>query len=150
MISVGERAPDFTTKDCQGRAVTLSAIPGRKILFFFPRAFSQGCTVEVNHFKDHQERIRALGAELVGVSTDTFVQQCKFSEDLGIQFALLSDADRRISELYGVLWPVVKVDRRVTFVIDENMVVEEVIRHELRVSRHLDDVLAFLQRRKSA
>ncbi len=148
MLSAGDPAPDFESLDCGGRPVRLGAFAGRRVvLFFFPKAFSVGCTEEIRHFRDNQARIRELGAELVGVSVDNFETQCAFARQQNVDFPLLGDADRRLSALYGVLWPLVRFDRRVTFIISPARVVEDVIKHETRVYRHLDDVLAALQRR---
>jgi thioredoxin-dependent peroxiredoxin len=146
MISVGELAPDFAATDCHGQAVRLSELRGRRVvLFFFPRTFTIGCTIENRAFRDNHERIRELGAELVGVSVDTLSTQCDFAHQEGIHFALLGDEERRISRSWGVLWPVLNIDRRVTFIVGADGVVEHVIHHEVRVYRHLDDVLKYLQ-----
>ncbi len=146
MIQVGEVAPDFTATDCQGRSVCLSALRGRRVvLFFFPRAFTPGCTLETRAFRDNHGHIQQLGAELVGVSVDSVRTQCAFAAQESIHFSLIGDEDRHISSRYGVLWPVLNVDRRVTFIIDPAGKVESLIRHEVRVYRHLDDVLRYLQ-----
>ena len=145
MLDVGDSAPDFAGTDCQGRAFSLSAMRGKRlVLFFFPKAFTLGCTEETRHFRDNHERLRALGAELVGVSVDTVKTQCAFAEKEDIHFPLLGDEQRTISKSYDVLWPVLNVDRRVTYIIDPQGRIETVIRHEVRVYKHLDDVLRYL------
>ena len=146
MIQVGDPAPDFSATDCQGRPVSLASLRGRRVvLFFFPKAFTPGCTIETRAFRDNHGQIQALGAELVGVSVDTVRTQCAFAAKEDIHFALIGDEDRRISTRYDVLWPLLNVDRRVTFIISPTGTVEAIIRHELRVYRHLDDVLRYLQ-----
>ncbi|MGO8969209.1 MAG: peroxiredoxin family protein [Myxococcaceae bacterium] len=151
MLSAGDRAPDFESLDCNGRPVRLAEFRGRRVvLFFFPKAFSVGCTEEIRHFRDNQARIRELGAELIGISVDKFETQCAFAKQENVEFPLLGDSDRRLSGLFGVLWPLVRVDRRVTFIIGPQGVVEDVIKHETRVYRHLDDVLTALQRQPPA
>ncbi|MDY7225624.1 peroxiredoxin [Hyalangium rubrum] len=146
MIQVGAPAPDFTATDCQGRPVSLASLRGRRVvLFFFPKAFTLGCTLETRAFRDNHALIQELGAELVGVSVDSVRTQCDFAAQEDIHFALLGDESRAISRAYDVLWPVLKVDRRVTFIIDPAGTVESIIRHEVRVYRHLDDVLRYLQ-----
>jgi peroxiredoxin Q/BCP len=146
MLHVGDSAPDFTAIDCQGGPVSLSALRGRRVvLFFFPKAFTLGCTLENRYFRDNHERLRGLGAELVGVSVDTVQRQCEFAEAEDIHFTLIGDESRDISRAYDVLWPVLNVDRRMTFIISPEGRVEAVIHHEMRVYRHMDDVLAYLQ-----
>jgi thioredoxin-dependent peroxiredoxin len=145
MLSPGDIAPDFEATDCKGRPVKLSALRGRRVvLFFFPRAFTVACTLEVRAFRDNQARIETRNATLIGVSVDDVARQCSFAEAEAIDFALIGDPQRRISESYGVVWPLLKRDRRATFLIGEGGLVERVIHHEVQVYRHLDDVLGFL------
>ena len=146
MKKVGDLAPDFSTVDCQGRTVSLSALRGKNVvLFFFPRAFTAGCTEEIRHFRDNQSSIEALNAVLIGVSVDTVERQCEFAKAEHIDFHLLGDPSRSISEAYGVVWPVLRIDRRATFVINGEGIITDVIHHEKLVYRHLDDVLAQLR-----
>lgn len=146
MVNVGDIAPDFEATDCRGQRVRLSDFRGKKrvVLFFFPRAFTPACTLEVRNFRDNHERIAALDAELIGISVDKSEKNCRFAQSEGLQFTLIGDESRVISEQYGVVWPVLKIDRRATFVIDERGVVVDVIRHEIQVYKHLEDVLARL------
>ena len=143
MLKVGAHAPDFDAVDCRGERVTLAEYKGKKkvVLFFFPRAFTPACTLEVRNFRDNHARITEAGAELIGVSVDRAEKNCKFAEAEGLQFRLIGDESRVISELYGVVWPVLRIDRRATFVIDEQGMIVEVIHHEVQVYRHLEDVL---------
>jgi peroxiredoxin Q/BCP len=149
MIAVGDKAPDFHAQDCRGREISLAGLRGRPVVFFFfPKAFTVACTLEVRAFQDNHARIRELGAELVGVSVDSAQRQCEFAEAERVDFTLVSDESRAISKLYGVLWPVLNVDRRVTFILDEEGTVEHVIRHEVKVYLHLDDCIAYLEKRQ--
>jgi thioredoxin-dependent peroxiredoxin len=145
-LRVGDIAPDFETTDCKGNPVKLSALRGRRtIVFFFPKSFTIGCVAENRAFRDNHERIRSLGAELVGISVDNLASQCAFAEAEDLRFTLIADENREISKRYDVLWPVLNIDRRVTFIISPDGVIEHIIKHEVRVSRHLDDVLNHLQ-----
>ncbi|HEY1088243.1 MAG TPA: peroxiredoxin [Archangium sp.] len=143
MLQKGAIAPDFDAIDCRGERVTLSQFKGKKrvVLFFFPRAFTPACTLEVRNFRDNHDRITGLNAELIGVSVDRAEKNCKFAEAEGLQFTLIGDEHRILSEKYGVVWPVLRIDRRATFVITEEGVIDEVIHHEVQVYRHLEDVL---------
>jgi peroxiredoxin Q/BCP len=151
MLAVGETAPDFEARDCLGRPVRLSALRGRRVVvFFFPKAFTSICTEEVRHFRDNQERIRALGGELIGVSVDKPEVQCDFARSENLDFTLLGDSDRSISDKFGVLWPTVRIDRRVTFLLSPEGVVEEIIEHERQAWKHVDGVVTALERRAAA
>ena len=143
MLQRGDKAPDFDAVDCRGHRITLSEFRGKKkvVLFFFPRAFTPACTLEVRNFRDNYEKIATAGAELIGISVDRAERNCKFADAEQLQFKLIGDESRVISESYGVVWPVLRIDRRATFVIDEQGVIVEVIHHEVQVYRHLEDVL---------
>lgn len=146
MLQRGDLAPDFEATDCRGNPVRLKDYLGKKrvVLFFFPRAFTPACTLEVRNFRDHHEAITAAGAELVGVSVDRAEKNCKFADAEGLRFALIGDESRVLSEQFGVVWPVLRIDRRATFIIGLDGRIEDVFHHEVQVYRHLDDVLARL------
>lgn len=149
MLKVGEKAPDFTAQTSDGKTLTLSSLRGQKVvLYFFPKAFTPGCTAQARQFRDNYPELKALGAEVMGVSTDDSRTQCDFAAENNVSFPLIGDRGATISRAYGVLWPLIGVDRRVTFVLDEDGVVRAVFRHELQVLRHLDDVVSFLRRLK--
>jgi peroxiredoxin Q/BCP len=103
--------------------------------------------METRLFRDNYDELRALGAEVIGISVDDLATQCRFAASLAVKFPLCSDRDRTISRAYGVLWPIVPIDKRVTFILDEEGVVRAVFRHEVQVMKHLDNVVGFLRRR---
>ena len=148
MLPIGAIAPEFEGESSDGRRVRLTDLRGKAVvLYFFPKAFTPICTVETRRFRDNYADLAALGAEVVGVSTDELNVQCEFGRQHAVNFPLLADADRRIAGAYGVLWPLVPRARRVTFVISEDGVIELVMWHEFQVSKHLDEVLRHLQRK---
>lgn len=145
MLKVGDTAPDFDATDCQGRKVKLSELQGKRVvLFFFPKAFTPACTIELRNFRDNQAAIEAQNATLIGISVDKSERQCQFAKAENIDFALIGDDSRVISDSYGVVWPVLRKDRRATFMINEQGKIDQVIHHEVQVYKHLDDVLARL------
>lgn len=148
MLDVGATAPDFESEAFDGRRVRLKQLRGRPVvLYFFPKAFTPLCTVETRRFRDNYPELTAMGAEVVGISTDTFATQCEFAQRQEVSFPLLADPDRRISAAYGVLWPLLSRAQRVTFVISETGIIELVLWHEFQVSKHLDEVLLYLRKR---
>jgi len=150
MLKVGETAPDFSARATDGRTLRLSDLRGRPaVLYFFPRAFTLGCTLETKRFQDKYEDIRALGAEVVGISTDPIDTQCRFAEAHGAQFPLVGDPDRAISRAYDVLRSLFSGDKRVTYLIDERGTVAAVFHHEIQVTRHVSDVLRWLRERQA-
>lgn len=147
MLKPGERAPDFSAPDPEGRRRSLAEFRGRwVVLYFFPKAFTPGCTAESKRFRDNHSELQALGAEVVGISPDRVEVQCRFSDSLKLTYPLLSDADHAVGEAYGVRRTLIPIDKRVTYVVDPGGLVQAVFHHEVQVSRHLDDVLHFLRK----
>jgi len=148
VLAVGAVAPEFEAQSSDGRTVRLSDFRGKAVvLYFFPKAFTPLCALETRRFRDNHADIAALGAEVIGVSSDELDVQCEFGRRQMVNFPLLADPDRRIASSYGVLWPMFGRARRITFVIDEAAAIELVCWHEVQVSKHLDEVLAHLQKR---
>src|ERR1700735_3322759 len=103
-MSAGEKAPGFALDDHTGRPRTLSALlyGGPVVLFFFPLASSPICTAQACHFRDLTAEFARVGAQRVGISTDTVDRQAHFAQQRSFDYPLLSDADGVVSELFGV------------------------------------------------
>ena len=118
---VGQRAPDFTLKGPGGQPVSLADYRDRKhvVLVFFPLAFSPVCSHQLPLVQSELGELEDLDAAVLGVSVDSHHANSAYARQLGIQFPLLSDFDRKMSAAYGVL----KIERghseRAIFVIDK-------------------------------
>src|ERR1700753_477402 len=171
----GEKAPDFTLYDHTGRTRKLSTLlsDGPVVLFFFPLASSPICTAQACHFRNLSDEFARLGAQRVGISTDTVDKQAHFALQRSFDYPLLSDADGVVSAMFGVRrGRLAKLRRsvasregarrsgharrrgllarrlpvrRTTFVIDTDRTVLKVVSSELRASVHADQTLWFLQ-----
>jgi len=140
--SPGQRAPEIDAMTSNGQRFVLSQQQGLcTIVYFFPKAFTPGCTAETKLFRDNYVELLLAGASLVGVSTDDEKTQCDFANSMQAPFPIVPDADQKICRAYDVLWPVMNVARRITVVIRPDMVVDAVFHHEVQISRHRDDVL---------
>lgn len=141
-LNPGQRAPEIDAVASDGQRFVLSQQRGLcTVVYFFPKAFTPGCTVETRLFRDNYVELVLAGATLVGVSTDDLATQCKFAASTRAPFPILPDPDLTICRSFGVLWPVVKVARRTTYVVRPDMIVDAVFHHEVQISRHRDDVL---------
>lgn len=127
MIKPGEPAPDFVAAATTGNTIQLSKLRGRTVvLYFFPRAFTSGCTIEALSFRDGYGDFQRIGVEVIGVSTDAFDRQCRFATQHKLPFPLVGDATKTISRAYGVVsW--LGLDKRITVVIDPEGKVKSVI-----------------------
>lgn len=141
MLKVGSNAPDFTAQTSAGTTITLSALRGKRVvLFFFPKAFTTGCTIETRQFRDHYTEIAGRGAEVIGVSVDSEKTQCEFASREGVPFPMIGDADKSIAKKYDVLWPLLNVAQRVTYLIGTDGRIEDVFHHEILVGKHLESI----------
>jgi peroxiredoxin Q/BCP len=145
-MRAGDQAPEFTATDQAGDTVRLSELlaDGPVVLFFYPKAFTPGCTWESCHFRDLASEFGVAGARRVGVSADDVATQADFDAEHDLGFPLLSDPDRSIARQYGVkrLGPL--LNKRMTFVIDTDGRVAEVIASEFNMETHADAALEAL------
>src|SRR5260370_17198480 len=96
----GETAPNFTLYDHTGRPRTLCALlsEGPVVLFFFPLASSPICTAQACHFRNLSDEFARVGAQRVGISTDTVDRQAHFAQQRSFHYPLLSHADAVLSQ----------------------------------------------------
>lgn len=151
----GDQVADFELPDQTGavRSLTSLLADGPVVLFFYPGAMTPGCTREACHFRDLAAEFAAVGAKRVGISTDVVAKQAEFAELQKFDYPLLSDGDGAVAKqfdvkrgLLGKLMPV----KRMTFVIDTDRTVLEVIASEMNMDTHADKALAVLRQRQSA
>jgi peroxiredoxin Q/BCP len=143
--AVGDPAPVFVARTHEGKSFDVRDARGRYlVLYFYPKAFTRGCTRESKEFRDHFAEIQALGATVVGVSPDSPQLQCEFASHHELPFVLLSDAGD-VARAYGAHRSMLPLPKRITFVIDPNGRIAARFHHELDIGRHLQGVLAFLK-----
>ena len=118
---VGQPAPEFRLKGPGGQPFTLSEYRGNRnlVLAFYPLAFSPLCSHQLPEIQREMARFRALDAEVLGVSVDSWYANQEFARKLGLSFTLLSDFDRAACAAYGVLLPDRGYSQRALFVVDK-------------------------------
>jgi len=95
-------APDFALSDETGSLHSLADYQGKwMVLYFYPKDDTPGCTVEACSLRDARDDIAALGAEVVGISMDDAASHEKFKAAHTLNFTLLSDPDKKVTEAYG-------------------------------------------------
>ena len=145
MVKKGERLPEWTLLDDEGREVPLASLLGKPlVLYFYPRALTPGCTREVSRFNDLLGEFEALGVGIVGVSTDPPSRLRRFREKLGLRFTLLSDTDGAFVSRLNVLKKGTKRPSasRVTLIVSPEGEVLEVLRNVRPAEVHADEALA--------
>jgi thioredoxin-dependent peroxiredoxin len=129
-LAPGDKAPDFTLPDADGKLVSLSSLRGQQVIvYFYPAAMTPGCTTQACDFRDSLSSLAAAGVAVLGISPDGSAKLAKFRDRDHLTFPLLSDADHKVLEAYGA-WGEKKLYGkttvgvlRSTFVIDPNGVV---------------------------
>lgn len=146
MLEVDTQAPDFVVALGSGGRFTLSEHRGRNVvLFFFPRTFTHGCTVEVEGFRDSYDELTARNAVVIGISPDGVDRVKRFGDAVCAPFGLGSDTGGEIRRLYDVQRRFGLGTSRVTYVIDGEGVIRGVFHNELRMSSHIRNALRTLE-----
>ncbi|MGQ1798551.1 peroxiredoxin [Kocuria oceani] len=145
-IRTGRQAPDFTLTDHEGQEVRLSELRGRKVIvYFYPKAFTPGCTSEACDFRDNLASLEGLGYTVLGISGDDTGTLGRFAQEYGIPYRLLSDPDSATAQAWGA-WGEKTVNGqstvgplRSTFVITEDGTVSSV-EYGVRAEGHVADL----------
>ena len=153
-LDKGDLVADFELPDQTGTPRRLSALlaGGPVVLFFYPAAMTAGCTAESCHFRDLAAEFTAAGAQRVGISRDPVDKQRRFAELHDFDYPLLSDPDSAVAAAMGVKrrLPLGALStRRMTFVIDTDRRVLEVIHSERSMDEHADRALQVLRARSA-
>ena len=146
-VKIGEIAPDFSLESASGQRVSLSSFRGRKsvVLYFYPKDETMGCTKEACGFRDSYEMFKRLGAEVLGVSSDSSESHRKFAEHHTLPFILLSDPRKEVRKLYGVRSSMGIIPGRVTYIIDTEGRVIHIFNSQTRPEEHVREALRILK-----
>jgi thioredoxin-dependent peroxiredoxin len=154
-IKPGDVVGDFELPDQDGTPRRLSALlaDGPVVLFFYPAAMSSGCTAEACNFRDLAAEFREAGAQRVGISRDLPEKQKQFSDKHGFDYPLLSDPNSDVAAALGVkrklpLGPL--STKRMTFVIDTDRSIIEIIHSETNMNDHAAKALEALAAARKA
>ncbi|XVV09101.1 peroxiredoxin [Actinoplanes sp. CA-131856] len=154
MANKGDVVDDFELPDQDGVPRRLSALlaDGPVVLFFYPAALSTGCTAEACNFRDLAAEFKEAGAQRVGISRDEVKKQKDFSDKYDFDYPLLSDPSNSVAAKLGVkrklpLGPL--STKRMTFVIDTDRTILEVIHSETNMNDHAAKALETLAARKT-
>src|SRR3984893_17253054 len=145
-LAVGNAAPDFTLNSQDGTPVSLHDFRGKwVVLYFYPKDFTSGCTIEAHNFQRDLAQYQAKNAVILGVSVQDADSHKQFCAKEGLNFKLLADTDKKVSEAYGSVmnFGVAKLSARHTFLINpDGVIVKEYM--DVNPSKHSEEVLAAL------
>lgn len=147
LLKEGSKAPEFTTKDQDGKIISLADFKGKKVvLYFYPKDDTPGCTAESCNLRDNYQVLKKQGYEVLGVSADDEKSHRKFADKFQLPFRLLADTDKEIINKYGVWGEKKFMGRkfmgilRTTFLIDENGIIKEII-SDVKTKNHTEQII---------
>ena len=148
-LKVGDKIPSFTAKDTNGTIFESNSIIGKKpvVIYFYPKDDTLGCTAQACSFRDQYEDFTDLGAEVIGVSSDTVDSHQKFAKHYKLPFTLLSDSNKKLRTLFGVpsgLFGL--IPGRVTYVADANGIIKLIFDNSLMATKHIPKALASIKK----
>lgn len=150
-LQPGAAAPDFTTPaTLAGKPFTFKLADALKagpvVLYFYPAAFTHGCTIEAHDFAEATDRFKAAGATVIGVSHDSIETLNKFSvSECRNKFAVASDADKKISKAYDAQLLFTSMTNRTSYVIaPTGRIIYEYT--SLDPDKHVENTLAAIAR----
>ncbi len=153
-LRIGDKAPEFTLKDQNGKEVSLSDFRGRNVVvYFYPRALTPGCTVQACGLRDVWTELKKLDVVILGISGDSPKKLKQFEEKKELNFILLSDEDHSVARAYHS-WGLKKFMGREfegilrqSFFIDRDGVIAGIL-HKVDTASHHETVVEFFSSRK--
>jgi len=145
-LQLGDKIPNFSAKDSNGNDFDSDSIIGKKpvVIYFYPKDNTPGCTAQACSFRDQYEDFKDLGAEVIGISSDSIDSHEKFIQKYKLPFILLSDSDKKIRNLFGVKANLFGLlPGRVTYVADKNGIIQLVF-DSMLASKHIPKALEII------
>lgn len=144
--AAGAVAPEFSLATNEGKQASLKDFRGKwVVLYFYPKDFTSGCTIQARNFQRDLAKFEPLNAVVLGVSVDTADSHKEFCAKEGLAFKLLSDTDGKVSDAYGSVMEYngMKLSARNTFIIDPNGKIAQVFL-KVKPAANSEEVLAAL------
>ena len=139
-LTVGTKAPSFSTKDDEGKTVSLSDFAGKTVvLYFYPKDDTPGCTKEAQNFRDNHTQYQDKDVVVLGVSQGDEASHKQFKQKYGLPFTLLTDVDGAITKAYDVDGG--GYAKRATYIIDGDGKISHVDTN-VQASSHAEDLLS--------
>ena len=147
-LTVGDKIPNFTAKDAHGKDFDSQTIVGKQpvVIYFYPKDETRVCTEQACAFRDQYEDFKALGAEVIGISSDSVASHQKFTNRHELPFLLLSDENKKLRKLFGVpndLFGL--IPGRVTYVADREGIILLVF-NSMSGKIHIEGALEILKK----
>lgn len=149
-LQIGDKLPFFTAKDSEGNDFEIKEYIGQPlVIYFYPKDETRVCTEQACSFRDNYEDFKNLGAEVIGISSDSSSSHKRFSKKYKLPFILLSDEGKKLRKLFGVQNDLLGlIPGRVTYVIDKNGILI-LIFNSMSGKIHIEKALEALKNKSS-
>ena len=147
-LKIGDKIPNFIAKDSNGNDFDSQTLVGIKplVIYFYPKDNTPGCTAQACGFRDQYEDFKDLGADVIGISSDSIASHQEFTKHYKLPFILLSDPDQKIRKLFGVHSRIFGLlPGRVTYIIDKNGVVQMIF-DSMLATKHIAKALETIKK----
>ena len=147
-LKVGDKIPNFAAIDTNGDLFDSHTVIGKKpvVIYFYPKDNTRICTEQACSFRDQYEDFKVLGAEIIGISSDSLKSHISFANKYHLPFILLSDFDKKIRKVFGVPNDLLGlIPGRVTYVADKSGIVMLVF-NSMSGKIHIQKALQILKR----
>lgn len=147
MLKIGDKIPEFSAIDQQGKTVDMSSLSGKAlVIYFYPKDETKGCTAQACSFRDNYQDFLDAGAEVIGISGDNETKHEKFASKHNLPFILLSDGDKSLRNIFDVKRDLFGlIPGRETFVFDHEGRLIYKFRSQMQWGAHAEKALKLLQ-----
>lgn len=148
MLKKGDQLPPISLPNQNGETVDLASFIGKKnlVIYFYPKNNTKVCTAQACSFRDSYEVFQDLGAEVIGISTDSVNSHASVANNRSLPFILLSDPGKKAMKAFGVSVRLGLFTKRVTFMVDKEGKIIHTFHSELFAQKHVDEAIKILQK----
>jgi len=142
-LQIGSKAPNIKLESTSGKTFNLGIDLKNKpcIVYFYPKDFTPGCTEEACTFRDAFSEFRDMEIDVLGVSKDSISSHQKFKQQHNLPFELLSDPTGNVCKAYDALVPIIRVPKRITYLLDHDHKVSAVYQDMFGAKKHIQKML---------
>ncbi len=145
-LKVGDKIPEFSLTDQDGKPFHSKDLIGKRamVIYFYPKDNTPGCTMEACQFRDRYEDFTDLGAEVIGISSDSERTHRKFASKHQLPFVLLADPTKKVRKLFKVANSLLVLPGRETYVVNKSGIITMVF-NNINASEHMRRALKTLK-----
>jgi len=143
-LKIQDKAPDFTLPSTSGSDFKLSENMANKplIIYFYPKDFTNVCTQEACDFRDNIAYFKQFDIEVVGISRDSIETHQRFKKEYDLPFELLFDKNGKVCAAYKALIPLIKVPKRITYLLDKEHKIAAVYENMFNAKQHIEKMIS--------